>query len=317
MRLYVLMLLVPTIAAQTLTVPCEPPPETLAKLEKIPPLRDDAIPYEQRIGALRRLAESNPGDFFLQRAYQDSFRHQSFMADEFDRALALYRKRGDLVGHYLEARLLMYSRPKPSRATLEQLLKEHAEFPWPHLEFVELGTLPGSRTSGETAVHRAAFERSCPDAYVAGVRGLQQEPAPMRRALERRNSRLDLSGWVALWSAEDRAGVTAEERQRRVRSDLERIEAFPFRPDPDLVFVYPEAARLLKEPGVTERLRARVEKEAPDSTLAVALIREQWYAANPRPQFAPTPEAQKAMREYETKHLAVEREMLKRRPSDW
>lgn len=77
----------------------------------------------------------------------------------------------------------------------------------------------------------------------------------MRRALERRNSRLDLGGWPQLWTAEDRAGVPVEERQRRVRADLARVEALPFRGDPELMFFYREAARILKDNALMERLR--------------------------------------------------------------
>ena len=126
------------------------------------------------------MAEQNPSDFFLQRAYQDSFRHQTFLADEYDRALAMYRKRGDFVGGYLEARLLMYANPRASRATLESMLKEHPEFPWPHLEFVEWGSLPGSRTSADAAAHREAFFDGCPETYVAGVRGFTPDATIMR-----------------------------------------------------------------------------------------------------------------------------------------
>lgn len=316
MRLLVFLLAALTLAAQSVTVPCEPAVETLRRLETVPPLRDDDFTYEQRIGALRALAEKNPGDFFIQRAYQDSFRHQTFLADEYDRSLSMYRKRGGLMGDYLEARLLIYANPRASRATLESMLKEHPEFPWPHLEFVEWGSLPGSRGSADAAAHREAFIAACPDAYVAGARGFTPDAAVMRRALERRNSRLDLGGWTQLWNAEDRAGVPLEERQRRVRADLGRVEALPLRADPDLVFLYREAARILKDDSLMERLRARIQKEAPNSALDIALTRDAWHAANPRPNYARTPEFQQAAREYEAKRLAVEREMLKRRPGD-
>jgi thiol-disulfide isomerase/thioredoxin len=194
--------------------------------------------------------------------------------------------------------------------------QEHPEFPWPHLEFVEWGSLPGSRASAEAAAHREAFAAACPDAYVAGVPGFTPDATIMRRALERRNSRLDLGAWMRLWTAEDRAGVPLEERQRRVRADLGRVEALPFRADPELASLYREAARILKDATLMERLRARVQKEAPNSSLHVALTRDAWHAANPRPKYAPTPEFQRAIREYEPQRIAFEREILNRRPGD-
>src|SRR6266404_1464128 len=110
MRLISLLLLLPLpLAAQELTAPCETPAETLRLLEAVPPLRDAMIPYEQRVGAVRALAKQYPDDFFIQRAYQDSFRRDHDLADEFDRALAMYRNRAsDPLTRYYEARLLMY-----------------------------------------------------------------------------------------------------------------------------------------------------------------------------------------------------------------
>src|SRR6267142_2761561 len=98
------------LSAQELAVPCEASPRTLRLLEAVQPLRDVSIPFESRIGTLRALAEQNPEDFFIQRAYQDSFRHSYHLADEFDRALAMYRRRAsDPLFRYYEARLLMYA----------------------------------------------------------------------------------------------------------------------------------------------------------------------------------------------------------------
>ena len=109
------------LSAQHLSVPCDASRKTLLLLEGVPPLRDVSIPFERRTGALRTLAERNPEDFFIQRAYQDSFRHTYHLADEFDRALAMYRKRAsDPLSRYYEARLLMYAQPEASRATLEE-----------------------------------------------------------------------------------------------------------------------------------------------------------------------------------------------------
>jgi hypothetical protein len=67
-------------------------------LEALPPMDDDTVSYEKRIGVLRSLAEQNPNDFFIQRCYQDSFRKQFALGDEFDRALALYQEEDDWGG---------------------------------------------------------------------------------------------------------------------------------------------------------------------------------------------------------------------------
>ena len=118
MRWVFLLIFALPLAAQDLAVPCEAPPETLRLLDAVPPLTDIGIPFESRIGALRTLAERNPADFFIQRAYQDSFRHRYHLAAEFGRALGMYRSRGaSAMSRYYEARLLMYAQPARSRAT--------------------------------------------------------------------------------------------------------------------------------------------------------------------------------------------------------
>jgi len=110
------LLLLAPLCAQELKVACEPKPETLRILEGLPLSRDYSVPVEARMGPLRALAEQNPDDFFIQRYYRDTLRLMWHLADEFDRALALYRKRpADPLSRYWEARLLMYAEPARSK----------------------------------------------------------------------------------------------------------------------------------------------------------------------------------------------------------
>ena len=103
MRPALLCFLVLPAAAQQFNVPCEPPVATLRLLEALPPVADVSIPYEQRVGALRALARKYPGDFFVQRAYQDSFGQHRTLVNEFDRAIAMYRARSaDPISRYWE-----------------------------------------------------------------------------------------------------------------------------------------------------------------------------------------------------------------------
>jgi len=255
--IFLLLILALPLKAQDLTVPCEAPAKTLRLLEDFAPLRDVTIPYESRIGALRALAKQYPEDFFIQRRYQDSFRRKSYLADEFDQALAMYRSRAfDPLSRYYEARLLMYVEPERSRATFEELIKTNPKFAWPHLEFVEWSTLPGQRSAEEAALHLRAFAGVCPETLVPGR---INDPPSARRTLEGRNTRLDLDYWTLLWTAEERAGIGTPTLQSNVGRDLNRIEAWPFRPEPELFQVYREAARILNDPGLLEPLSTRRE----------------------------------------------------------
>src|SRR5206468_7231363 len=163
---------------------------------------------------------------------------------------------------------------------LEESLSTHPKFAWPHLDISEFNTLPGQRDEAAFASHLKAFKDACPEAFVIGM---VQDPAATRSAIERRSSPLEIRTWPALWKAEEGSGIAAEEHARRVRSDLKRIEAWTFRTTPELSFVYREAARILKDPAVLASLRAKGQREAPYSMLALSFVQDDWRQANPPP----------------------------------
>lgn len=306
MRCMLILLLTLPLSAQEISVRCEPTSETLRLLEAVPPLRDFAIPYEQRVGALRELAENHPNDFFIQRAYQDSFRQRRDLGDEFDRAVAMYRARpSDSLSQYYEARLLMWSAPQPSKTTLTELIRSHPEFVWSHRDLMEWAFLPGRRAEPEIPAHAKAFQEGCPEAL---------DMTGSRQAVERRNTPLELTSWPRIWADEEKAGEAPEILASRVRADLKRIEAWPFRADPDLYRVYEEAARILKDPDVLKTLRARVEREAPNSLLALSFVQDDWEKANPAPdRNAP----QSAWRQREDKQAQAQRLWVRRWTYAW
>src|ERR1041384_6797925 len=146
MRVFFLFVLAVPLAAEQSFLSCEPDAATLRLLEAVPPIAERSLPYEQRGGAVRTLAQTHPNNFFIQRAYQDSFRQHRTLADEFDRALAMYRARASgPLSKYWEARLLRWHAPARSRNVLEETLVAHPKFAWPHLDISEYSTLPGQR----------------------------------------------------------------------------------------------------------------------------------------------------------------------------
>jgi thiol-disulfide isomerase/thioredoxin len=291
---WALLLLALPLAAQY-SVPCEPGPETIRLLESVPPVRDTLVPFEQRVGALRALAEKHPGNYFIQRAYQDSFRNWRHLWQEFDRAIAMYRARkNDALAEYYEARLLMLAEPQRARKTLDGLLREHPEFVWAHRDAAEWGMLPGRRDDPELKAHAKTFEAACPEAW----------QMPVRAGLERRNTPLELSLWAELWQKEGAS--------ERIRGDLKRIEAWPFRADPELYRVYSAAARILKDDGVLDSLRAKVARDAPNSLIALHFDEADWQKANPTPDRNAPPEE---WRKRQEKEVAAARERVRRWPT--
>jgi thiol-disulfide isomerase/thioredoxin len=310
------------LAAQEAPDTCEPASKTLKALEGLPPVRDHSIPYEVRMAPLRALAEKNPDDLFIQRYYQNAFRRSFHIADEYDRALTLYRGRpDDALSRYLEARLLMNVEPERSKRTFQELMASKPGFVWPHLDLIGLANLPGRRDSSEIESHLKAFLRVCPEtpeAYehfdlVQDVELLRQGAHNLRRILERRNTPLDLMLWPKLWALETRRGITAEDLQSRLRRDLRRIDSWGFRPVPELFSVYRQGSDLLMDPEVVKGLEARLAREAPESQLMFWLVRDRWYKENPPPRRDASAEEQKVFQEKEAQAKA---EWRLRRPAD-
>jgi hypothetical protein len=310
MRYLLLLLLALPLRAQPVVVPCEPTPETTHLFEAIPPLEDISIPYERRVGALRALAQKHPDNFFVQRAYQDSFRRHRELADEYDRALAMYRARSaDPLSRYYEARLLMFAEPRRAQESFAEILKANPKFAWPHLDLMEYAMVPGMREKANQAAHQAAFEKACPSLVPGNL------SASVRATLGVGvNPLLGPAAWAAIWQSEEQSGLAPDVLASHVRADLKRIEARPFRADPDLHDVYEEAARILKDPAIFKDFRVKVEREAPDSMLALSLVQHDWQEAHPQPgRNAPgNPWAER-----ENAEVQADREWLRRWPNSW
>ncbi len=182
----------------------------------------------------------------------------------------MYRERSsDPLALYWEARLLMWHEPLRAKWVFENLLHTNPNFAWPHLDISDWRILPGRRDDPELVSHGNEFQKACPEAFAVPM---VVNPDTTRRALQRRNTPLELQTWLALWIAEENTGTTSKELPTCLRADLKRMEAWPFRADPELFRVYREAARILKDPGVVSSLRVKVEHDAPDSLLAMSFV---------------------------------------------
>jgi len=198
--------------------------------------------------------------------------------------------------------------PERSKKTLDEIMARQPGVVWPHLDLVELESLPGRRDPGPIESHLKAFLRvcpECPDAYrhfefVQDPELIRQGARNLRRSFERRNTPLDLPGWPILWALEGRSGLDPAELRSRVRGDLKRIESWPFRPLPEFLAVYRHASELLSDSALLEALDAKVAKSAPHSRLMLSIVQARWSRENPRPGRDAPPEEQKRHREKES-----------------
>src|SRR5947209_3644614 len=123
--------------AQETSSPCQPSPEVAQALTALPPADNPDLTWEERVGPVRPLLKRYSTDLFVQLRYQNVILPHYWLADEFDRALALYRSISDqTLSAYLEARLLWHSQLRRSRETLNHLAETVPRFPWPHLTLV-------------------------------------------------------------------------------------------------------------------------------------------------------------------------------------
>lgn len=283
-----LQILTALLSAQSIQVPCEPPAKVAALLDPLPSARDFGYTYESRIGVRRAIAERNPDDFFLQRAYQDSFRTGFHLADEYDRALAMYRSRPQhALSRYFEARLLLLVQPARSKQVFQELMAANPGFVWPHVDLLEYLNLPGHRDPVKLKEHLTAFFGVCPESVEAFSTPFLPEDQELRltlrhnlrRALEKRNRPADAHAWVRLWNFERGSAGAAD----RLRVDLDRIRAWPLRPTPELVAVYRSASDLLRQPALLEELETKLAGKAPKSYALLSLRQLRWHQENPPP----------------------------------
>ena len=205
--------------------------------------------------------------------------------------------------------------------TFDELLAAHPGFVWPHLDFVEWANLPGRRDQKEVASRIRKFIAVCPGAveayeYVRLIDDpelISTAATNLRRSLEMRNTLLDASSWINLWSLESRAGGDPALFGQRIRADLKRLESLPFQPRLELMWMYRQASDLLKDPGIVSGFEAKVAREAPQSLLMLSLTQQRWERENPPPLRDATPEQRKA---YEAKRGAARREWAERWPGN-
>ena len=322
-----LCLLLPILGqAQTAqpSYPCEPTPEIRQALNKLPSMTDFRVAFEERMKPLRALAEKYPHDIFVQHRYQDAFRHQRTLYQEFDRALLIYRsKTDDPLFRYFEARLTASFNPKKTEQMLDELIARHPDFPWPHLVIAALTELPGARDAKKAEAHLRSFLNVCPPTLepyslmrdVEDPSMIAEGAKKLRFLLEARADSVSLAYWPCLWDLEFRAAPKQEQEQvrQRVLMDVASLQKLPPVPDRDWYRVIKYGADLAKEQKILDWLDQTVLKEFPDSSLAINIERDRWTRDHPRPGRDASPEERKAYAELEKARLE---ELRKRWPDD-
>jgi len=277
------------------TYPCEPTAEVRKAIDEAPNLFDFTKPLEDRLRPIRTLAGKYPRDIFVQMRYQDRFRRNTQLYDEFDRAFAMYRAAPrDPVNCFLEARLTASFDAVKAEAMLMELIASDPSFPWPHLAVAELTDRPGFRDAQKAEPHLRAFLEACP-ASIEGYVMLRTVEDPqliadgskkLRALLEPRVDVASLPYWKPLWDLELRAVAKGAEDpvRQRIARDAAAIEKLPPIRTRDWYDTLGYAAQLTKDDAIAKWRDAAVQREYPDSEWAAQAARTQWAAVHPRPE---------------------------------
>jgi len=307
--------------AEDASSPCQPSLEVAQSLAALPPADDPDLTWEERVGPVRALLKPYPNDLFVQLRYQDAILPHYWLADEFDRALALYRSIPDqTLSQYLEARLLGHSQVRRSRETLNHLLETVPRFPWPHLTFVEMTEVPGNANSAAEA-HLAAFLNACPNtveayAHFKNVRDpamLRSGAVHLRQLLSTRTDATVWRYYPDLWDLEFRAAPREEHDKARqlVRDDVKRLQALEPVASRSWYWTFKQASELAQDPSISHRLNDTILSKFPNSQFAVNIAEEHWMQNHPVPSAA----KQEDYKRWNEQHFEATEEWLKRWPN--
>jgi thiol-disulfide isomerase/thioredoxin len=229
-----------TALAQANLKYCEAPAAVKDDLKKVSRLNDEDMPFkvrrEQQIAMLRELVNKYPGDFFVQRRYQDArqsgfFVDKSVLRDEYRGQME--KNPSDPVAVYLYARMLVGQKTKDAIELSEKLAQQ--SFPWAHIKLAEIYTYPNFRDLAKSKEHLRQWRASCPKALDglsqisrSGDTELMTSTAQSLRArLESSTSNDELVYWDELWTLEFRVKPVPEHAKLRqqIAKDLEKIRA--------------------------------------------------------------------------------------------
>jgi thiol-disulfide isomerase/thioredoxin len=283
--------------AQETAYLCQPRAEVAQALAALPLPDDPNLTWEERIGPVRALLKRYSDDLFVHLHYQDMFLRTYWLADEFDRALALYREMPDkTMSQYLEARLLWRSQARRSRETLEHLVETMPQFPWPHLALVEMTEMPGNADSVSAETHLRSFLKACPNtleayAHFQNVKDpelIHAGAGQLRQLLSVRSDAMVWRYYPDLWGLEFRDAPKEEHDKvrQRVRDDMKRLQTLQPVASNYWYRTFKQASELAQDPSIRGWTNETVLSKLPHSQLALDITEERWYQEHAAPSSA-------------------------------
>jgi hypothetical protein len=222
---------------------CDPSPDVKAALDQLPSNQAlDQTEYqfrEARRSAIHALVRRYPGDTFVQGAYINSMSDWNTPSDRL-KVIAEYKALHDQQpddGYisYLYGTALL-GRDTPQAIQLfAAALEKVPNFPWPHLQFVDIYSAPNFLDKAKAISHAKAFLSACPSTLEGynSLSGLgdkdliRQAASQLRQILLPRTDPDALGAYPSLWSLEFAAHSPSEydALRKQVAADVARIRA--------------------------------------------------------------------------------------------
>jgi len=306
---------------------CEASAAVKEDLKKVSDLNDDELPFKVRrdrqISMLRELATKYPGDFFVQRRYQDA-RLSGFYTDKAallnEYGATMEKNPNDPVAVYLYMRLLIGRDTKKAIEISDKLAQQ--SFPWGHIKLAEIYAYPNFKDPAKTKEHLKQWAASCPAALDglsqisrSGDKELMAATAQRLRArLEASTNNDELAYWDELWTLEFKLKAVPEHAQLRqqIAKDLEKIRAGNLGSKERLQALQAGYKQVGDKTGQRWAEDEQI-KLMPNSAVARRIIQTRFYNDNPYPKGEITEGEKQA---YQQKLADVTSEWIKRWPDD-
>jgi thiol-disulfide isomerase/thioredoxin len=319
----------PTIvAAQTTANYCEASAAVKGDLKQIGKLNEEVLPFkvrrEQQLAILRELVNKYPGDFFVQRRYQD-LRMSGFQVDRVA-LLADYRAEmdknpNDTVAAYLYSRLAVGEKTKESIEILEKLAQQ--SFPWANIKLVEIYNYPNFKDAAKAKEHLQRWIASCPNTLDGGLTQISRSTDKdivtgtaqrVRARLESSNENEELVHWDMLWTMEFKLKPVTEHAalRQQIAKDLEKIRAKNLG-SKEWLESMGAGYKLIGDKTNQRWAEDELIRTLPNSSTTAQLIQRRYYDEHPFPKGEATDGEKQA---YQQNLANVTSEWVKRWPAD-
>ena len=324
------LLLLQTLAvAQSAGDYCEASAAVKEDIKKVNNLFDEKVPVniwvERQLTTLQELLKKDPGDFHVQRRYQDARR--SRLLTDWKSLIADYREQmeknpRDPVAVYFYSRLLIGRNTKEAAELSNKVIELSPDFPWTYLQLAEIYTYPNFRDANKSVENLKQWTSRCPKSMDglrmisrSGDKNLMTSAAHSLRArLEASKADEDLIYWDQLWTLEFKVKPVPEHAQvrKQIADDLTRLRAGDLNSQ-ERVQALLAGYRQIGDTTGKNLVEDEVLRLMPNSRAARRIVQARFYDKHPYPKFESSEVEKQA---YHRAVVQVTSQWLKQWPDD-